>query len=54
MHVTCVLSVAAAALTYFLPQSDQFILAGTISELCFLIDKAENVSAVTSKFLEKW
>ena len=42
MHVTCVLS---AALTYFLPQSDQFILAGTISELCLLIDKAENVSA---------
>lgn len=43
---------AAAALTYFLPQSDQFIPIGTILELCCLIDKAENVSAVTSKFLK--
>ena len=52
MQVTCVLLTAAAALTCFLPQSDQFIPIGTISELCCLIDKAENVSAVTSKFLE--
>lgn len=44
---------AAAALTYFLPQSDQFIPIGTIWELCCLIDKAENVSAVTSKFFWK-
>ena len=50
MQVTCVLLTAAAALTCFLPQSDQFIPIGTISELCCLIDKAENVSAVTSKF----
>ena len=53
MQVTCVLLTAAAALTCFLPQSDQFIPIGTISELCCLIDKAENVSAVTSKFFWK-
>ena len=51
MQVTCVLLTAAAALTCFLPQSDQFIPIGTISELCCLIDKAENVSAVTSNIL---
>ena len=49
MQLTCVLS---AALTCFLPQSDQFILAGTISELCVWLTRLRTCQQWQANFWE--